>query len=74
MSELARAVGRAVATLPARRREAFGLYYRHGLSYAEVGAVMGVTWKMARKHIHEGAKAVRASVPSELRDEYFADA
>ena len=71
--ELSDAVARVEAMLPARRREAFGLYYRHGLSYAEVGAVMGISWTVVRKYVYLATQTVRAKVPRELLTEYFSE-
>ncbi|MEM1044333.1 MAG: sigma-70 family RNA polymerase sigma factor [Bacteroidota bacterium] len=73
-SPLATAVARVEATLPARQREAFGLYYRHGLTYVEVGTVMGVSWGVVRNYVYLATQTVRKKMPQDLLADYFADA
>ena len=54
----------AVARLPDRHREVIGL--RHsGLSFQEVGGVMGCSEDAAKMLYHRAVKALRAAVPEE---------
>ncbi|HKA10499.1 MAG TPA: sigma-70 family RNA polymerase sigma factor [Candidatus Dormibacteraeota bacterium] len=54
----------AVARLPDRHREVIGL--RHsGLSFQEVGGVMGCSEDAAKMLYHRALKALRAAVPEE---------
>ena len=61
-SQLAVAVQRAVAALPARCREAFVLVRERGLSYAEAASVMGVSTKTVDVQIGRAVKALRESL------------
>jgi len=59
---LYREVMEAVARLPDRHREVIGL--RHsGLSFVEVGGVMGCSEDAAKMLYHRALKALRAAVP-----------
>jgi RNA polymerase sigma-70 factor (ECF subfamily) len=46
-AEIAAAIRGAIATLPERRRTAFTLRHLDDMSYAEIGAILGVTEKAA---------------------------
>jgi RNA polymerase sigma-70 factor (ECF subfamily) len=61
-AELAAAIDRAIAHLPARCREAYLLRRQHHLSYAEIAGVMNVTPKTVEIHIGAALKALRASL------------
>jgi len=49
----------AIASLPARAREAFCLHRIHGLGHAEVAARMGITRSAVEKHIALAMKHLR---------------
>ena len=44
-------VERAISELPPRCAEAFVLHVLHGLTFEEVGRKMGISWRMAIKHV-----------------------
>ena len=44
-------VERAIGELPPRCREAFVLHVLHGLTFQQVGDRMGISWRMAIKHV-----------------------
>lgn len=50
-AELLEAVQKAVVELPQRRREVFILSRQHGLSYAEIGDILGISGKAVEAHI-----------------------
>jgi RNA polymerase sigma-70 factor, ECF subfamily len=54
------AVRRALARIPADRREALLLHHAAGLSFREVGAVLGVTAGAAKLRAHRAAAELRA--------------
>ena len=53
-------VRKALAQLPEDRREALVLHHVSGLSFREVGAVLGVTTMAAKLRAHRGMVALRA--------------
>jgi RNA polymerase sigma-70 factor (ECF subfamily) len=57
--ELARAVERAIASLPERSRQAYLLHRQHGMSYAEIAATMEISAKTVENHIARAVKALR---------------
>lgn len=63
--ELARAIWSAIDELPHRRRMAFVLHRQHGLSYEQVGEVMGITAKTVENQIGRALKDLRAAVARE---------
>jgi RNA polymerase sigma-70 factor (ECF subfamily) len=65
--EIRRAVDHAVAQLPERRRLALGLRYREGMSYAEIGDVLGVSEHAATQLVHR-ARAAILSVLAPFRE------
>lgn len=60
--ELAQAVERAVAALPARCRQAYVLHRQHELSYAEIAGIMGTSVKTVENHLARALKALRMSL------------
>jgi RNA polymerase sigma-70 factor (ECF subfamily) len=58
-SELARAVERAVASLPERSRQAYLLHRQHGMSYAEIAETMEISVKTVENHLARAVKALR---------------
>lgn len=61
-SELARAVERAVASLPERSRQAYLLHRQHGMTYAEIAATMEVSAKTVENHLARAVKALRENL------------
>jgi RNA polymerase sigma-70 factor (ECF subfamily) len=57
--QASRALG-MLATLPANQREVVELRFRHGLSYAEIAAVTGLTSTNVGFLLHVGLKSLRA--------------
>ncbi len=53
------AVEQAIARLPDRAREAYLLCRRHGLSYAEVAATMGISVKTVENHVGRALRTLR---------------
>ena len=60
--ELTLAVEAAIARLPERSREAFVLHRKHGLSYAEVAAAMGISPRTVEVHVSRALKALRVNL------------
>lgn len=56
---LSRQVEKAISELPERRRMAFLLHRRHGLTYKEVARVMGITPKTVENQIGRALKSLR---------------
>jgi RNA polymerase sigma-70 factor (ECF subfamily) len=63
--ELAGAIWDAIDELPRRRRMAFVLHRQHGLSYEQVGQVMGITAKTVENQIGRALKYLRKAVAPE---------
>lgn len=61
-SELARAVERAIASLPERSRQAYLLHRQHGMSYAEIAATMEISTKTVENHLARAVKALRENL------------
>ncbi len=57
--ETAAVVSQAVADLPAQQRSVVVLRVWNGLSYAEIGTIVGVTEETARSHMSHGLKSLR---------------
>jgi RNA polymerase sigma factor (sigma-70 family) len=62
------AVTRAIADLPARRREAFQLAYLQGLSYREIGEVMGTSPATVKNQVAAALAHLRVSLRPLLSD------
>jgi RNA polymerase sigma-70 factor (ECF subfamily) len=60
--ELRAAIEHALSVLPDRVREAVVLQRQHGLSYAEIAGVMGISVSTVEKHIIAALKALRKSI------------
>jgi RNA polymerase sigma factor (sigma-70 family) len=54
--ELGRALEMALAGLRPDQRAAIVLRYEHGLSFGDIGAVLGVPEATARSHVHRARK------------------
>ena len=57
--ELRRALAQTVAAFPERRRQVFSLSRYHGLTYAEIAAVLGISVKTVEKHMALALKTLR---------------
>jgi RNA polymerase sigma-70 factor (ECF subfamily) len=53
---LRRALQRGMATLRPDQREAMALRYEEGLSFEEIGQVLGIPEVTARSHVHRARK------------------
>ncbi|MGH7719264.1 MAG: RNA polymerase sigma-70 factor [Gemmatimonadaceae bacterium] len=62
LNELDAAITRAVDRLPERCRQVFILNRQHGLTYAEVGRVMGISPKTVHVQMGRALKALRAAI------------
>jgi RNA polymerase sigma-70 factor (ECF subfamily) len=60
LSELNAAVARAVASLPERRRLVFTLSRNHGLRYAEIAEMLGISVGTVEIHMNRALKTLRA--------------
>jgi len=58
------ALERVIKELPERARQAFTLYWRHELRYAEVAAVMGISVKTVENHLATALKILRRRLAS----------
>jgi RNA polymerase sigma-70 factor, ECF subfamily len=56
------ALGRAVATLPARCREVFVLHREDGLTYAEIAKLLRLSPKTVEAHVGRALKGLRAAL------------
>ena len=61
-ADFAAALGRAVAALPPRCREAFVLTREHGMTYAEAAATMGISPRTVMVQIGRALAALRKSL------------
>jgi RNA polymerase sigma-70 factor (ECF subfamily) len=61
-NELARAVERAVASLPERSRQTYLLHRQHGMSYAEIADVMEISVKTVENHLARAVAALRRTL------------
>jgi RNA polymerase sigma-70 factor (ECF subfamily) len=66
-SELAAAAERAIAELPERCRLVFTLSRQHGLRYAEIAQVMGITVGTVEVQMNRALKALRTKLTLLLR-------
>ena len=57
-AELGRALEIALAGLRPDQRAAIVLRYEHGLSFGDIGIVLGVPEATARSHVHRARKAL----------------
>lgn len=64
--ELRVAIGRAVAELPDRCREAFVLARQHELSHAEVAAIMGTSVRTVENHVAKARAHLRVRLAAWL--------
>ena len=55
-------VFKAVASLPTKEKEAVILKFQEGLSYAEIGAVMGISISHVGVLIHQGVQTLRKAL------------
>lgn len=62
--ELALLVEQTISRLPERAREAFLLQRQHGLSYAEIAEVMGISISTVEKHMIRAIQALREALSS----------
>jgi RNA polymerase sigma-70 factor (ECF subfamily) len=62
LDELDAAIRRAVDRLPDRCRQTFVLSREHGLSYAEIAAVMGISVKTVKIQMGRALKALRTTL------------
>jgi RNA polymerase sigma-70 factor, ECF subfamily len=60
--ELSAAVDRAIQQLPERSREAYLLHRQHGMSYAEIAEVMGVSVRTVENHIARALRGLREAL------------
>lgn len=67
-SELGRELERAIDALPGRRREVFVLRCVHGLSYAEVAEVMGISQQTVANQLSRGLATLRETLGHLLDD------
>ncbi len=65
LDTLALAVERALADMPERRRQIFLLRWKHGLSYAEVGAQLGIKVKTVENQLSRVLHFLRERLASE---------
>ena len=57
--ELRHALAQAVAAFPDRRRQVFALSRYHGMTYAQIAAVLGISIKTVEKHMVLALKNLR---------------
>jgi RNA polymerase sigma-70 factor (ECF subfamily) len=65
-SETAALVSTAVAELPEQQRSVVVLRVWNGLSYAEIGGIVGVTEETARSHMSHGLKSLKKRLEPKL--------
>jgi RNA polymerase sigma-70 factor, ECF subfamily len=68
LAEFERAVKRAIAQLPPRCGEVYALSREQFLSYAEIGAVLGISTKTVEVHMGRAFKLLRKHLAPYLRD------
>ena len=61
-AELNRAVARALTTMSARSREVYTLGMRHGLTYREIAATLGISIPTAQTHMIRALKALETAL------------
>lgn len=59
LNDLRRVVSRAIAAMPERRKMVFVLSRSHGLTYAEVAALLDISTKTVEKHMTLALKSLR---------------
>ena len=59
---LAEAARYAVERLPERSRQAYVLHREHGMSYAEIAAIMGVSVKTVENHLARAVRSLREAL------------
>jgi RNA polymerase sigma-70 factor, ECF subfamily len=62
LRQLQDALRQTVQAMPERRRAVFVLRWEHGLDYAEIGKVLGITPKSAEVQFGRGVKEIRAAL------------
>lgn len=62
--EVGAQVDRAIQSLPRRRREVFTLAYLHGLSYRQIGEIMGISTKTVGNQMTAALSELRAALAS----------
>ena len=67
-SELNATVDRAIQALPPRRREVFTLVYLRGLSYHEVGEILGISFKTVGNQMTAALAELRAALKPVLSE------
>lgn len=60
--ELTQKIWKLVDQLPERRRAVFVLYRKHGLSYSEIGDVMGITRKTVENQMGKSLQFLRENL------------
>ena len=65
--QLERAVFQALNRLPARRRQAFLLRWRHEMTYPQIAAAMGISTKGVEGLLARALKAIRAEIAPLVR-------
>jgi RNA polymerase sigma-70 factor (ECF subfamily) len=67
-AEVTNAIDRALARLPARRREAFVLFHFHNLSYNQIADLMGVRPQVVANYMSAALTGLRAELSSSISD------
>ena len=67
-AEVNGAIDKALARLPARRREAFVLFHFHNLSYQEIAEIMGVRPQVVANYLSAALAALRSELASTISD------
>lgn len=57
---------RAIGELPARARETYLLFYRHGRSYAEIAEIMGISIRTVENQLARSLKRLWLALHAEL--------
>jgi RNA polymerase sigma-70 factor (ECF subfamily) len=67
-SQIVKRIWEVVENLPNRRRTAFTLHHRHGLTYKEISTVMEVSLKTVETHIGLALKDIRKRLQRQAID------
>ena len=67
-SEVTKAIDRALAALPERRREAFVLFHFHNLSYNQIADIMGVRPQVVANYMSAALAELRTELASSISD------